>query len=75
MNHQSSHEARITKLETALAHQQRDYDSLNAVVTKQADELEKLRSRLNRLLARLDTLESSRESSWSQLENEKPPHY
>jgi uncharacterized coiled-coil protein SlyX len=71
----SSQEIRITKLETAVAHQQRDYDSLNAVVTKQADELEKLRRHLSRLLSRLDSLESSRESSPAAPEDEKPPHY
>lgn len=75
MDQQTSHEARITKLETALAHQQRDYDSLNAVVTAQADALEKLRSRLNQLLTRLDAWESSWEDSPRQLEDEKPPHY
>lgn len=75
MAHQQDLEARIDRLETALAHHQRDYDALNDVVTKQANDLDRLRATLRRMTERIDTLQTAAETTPRTLEDDKPPHY
>lgn len=75
MTHSQNLEARLDRLEVALAHQQRDYDTLNGVVTKQADELDRLRATLRRMTERIETLQAAGEAAPRSLEDEKPPHY
>ena len=67
--------ARITFLEVALTHQQRDYETLNLVVTEQANQIDRLRRSLQRLTDRLETLQTAAETAPRTLEDEKPPHY
>lgn len=68
-------EARVQRLETALAHHQRDYDALNDVVTKQASELDRLRATLRRMTERIEALQAAAETAPRTLEDDKPPHY
>ena len=49
----SSNAARLTHLESAVAHQQHDYDHLNQVVVEQAKLIEQLQRRLRRCEATL----------------------
>ncbi|WP_164101245.1 SlyX family protein [Candidatus Laterigemmans baculatus] len=67
---------RITHLEVALAHQQRDYETLNLVVTEQANQLDRLRRSVQRLAERLEGLQAAAETATPRtLEDDKPPHY
>lgn len=67
---------RIANLEIALAHHQRDYDSLNAVVTEQANQLDRLQRRMQQLTDRLQSMSSQEgQAQPRRLEDEKPPHY
>ncbi len=59
------------KAEAALAHLERQYDQLNAVVIAQARELARLQKRLEELGDSLDTQELERIRGT----NPKPPHY
>ena len=71
-----SAEARILKLEHALAHLQLDYDKLNEVLTEQALTNHRLEKTVSVLLNRLQALESrTREVQPRSLEEERPPHY
>lgn len=67
--------ARLTHLEVALAHQQRDYETLNLVVTEQANQLDRLRRSVQRLTERLEALQTAAEAAPRSLEDDKPPHY
>ena len=67
--------ARITHLEVALAHQQRDYETLNLVVTEQANQVDRLRRSLQRLTERIEALQTAAETPPRNLEDDKPPHY
>ena len=86
MNKFESHETRIANLEITIAHQQRDYDTLNLVVTEYADQIDRLRRTVQRLTQRLAAMEASvgevnrvassgENSLSSSLEEERPPHY
>lgn len=65
---------RVTSLESALAHHQREYDLLNSVVVEQADVVAKLQRKLASLEASLKSVES-RIPEDRDLADEKPPHY
>lgn len=86
MKQAENYEVRIANLEITVAHQQRDYDTLNTVVTEYADQIDRLRRTVLRLTERLGSIEaaagelhrgtSSGDNSLStSLEDERPPHY
>lgn len=76
MSEMQSDEARILRLEHALAHLQLDYDKLNEVVTEQALTIHRLEKGVAALLNRLHAVESrTREVQPRSLEEERPPHY
>ncbi len=62
---------RLERAEAAVAHLERQYDELNAVVIVQGRELERLRRALERLGETLETQELDRIRSTQT----KPPHY
>jgi uncharacterized coiled-coil protein SlyX len=62
---------RLEKLETHLAHLERQYDELNGVVIEQAKRIKKLQSHQQRLAETLENAELERVRST----NPKPPHY
>lgn len=65
---------RITDLEAALAHHQREYDLLNQVVIEQAAKIERLERRITSLESNLEVVESRLPDDRDPLA-EKPPHY
>ncbi len=67
-------EARITELETQLAHLQRQYDLLNEVVTEQAVWRDQTQKRIKQWEETIEQLKPQRESMGDPLD-EKPPHY
>lgn len=75
MAHEKDLAARITHLEVALAHQQRDYETLNLVVIEQANQMDRIRRSLQRLTERLEALRTAPETAPRTLEDDKPPHY
>lgn len=75
MTHEKDFQARVIQLEIALAHQQRDYDTLNGVVTQQAAELDRLRETVRRMTERIEAVQAAAETAPRGLEDEKPPHY
>ncbi len=69
-------ENRMAKLEIAMAHLQRDYDSLNSVVTEQAGLLDRYRSHFTRLQQQVEILRNSANNAVPRsLEDDRPPHY
>lgn len=62
---------RITQLEAALAHLERNYDTLNSVVVTQGKTL----LRLQRRLEQLDESLRSQVDAAAPAQNVKPPHY
>ncbi len=60
---------RLTTLETQLTHQQHLLDELNAVVTRQAAEIDKLTRRVAMLT------QHAAEQIADSPANQKPPHY
>ena len=86
MSPSESQDARIANLEIAIAHQQKDYDTLNAVVTEYANQVDKLLHTVRQLGDRVAGLEAivgefSRgsftggQSSSRTPEEDRPPHY
>jgi uncharacterized coiled-coil protein SlyX len=67
------HDARLTELEIALAHQDRLSEDLSAVIREQADRLAELERRLGRLTVRLDALEEA--SAAPPAPDARPPHW
>ena len=63
--------SRLTELEATLAHLERNYDALNAVVVEQARTLARLQKRLTQLDETLKSQEVDRPAPAST----KPPHY
>jgi uncharacterized coiled-coil protein SlyX len=61
----------LERAEAAVAHLERQYDELNAVVIVQGREIERLRRALERLGETLETQELDRVRSTQT----KPPHY
>lgn len=86
MNKSESHETRIANLEITIAHHQRDYDTLNSVVTEYAGQIDRLQRTFQRLAQRLAAMEAiageynrgastGADSLSRSLEEERPPHY
>lgn len=69
-----SDQERITNLESALAHHQREFELLNQVVVAQAAAIEKLERKLHSIESNMQTVES-RLSDERDPMDEKPPHY
>jgi SlyX protein len=65
--------ARLTALESHIAHQDGAIDDLNEMVNRQWAEIETLRRDLAELRARLTRVEGDLEPS--QPDNKPPPHY
>lgn len=63
--------ARLEKIESHLAHLERQYEQLNEVVVEQARRLAKMQSHLQRLGQTVETVELERIKGTSS----KPPHY
>ena len=62
---------RLARAEAAVAHVERQYDELNAVVVEQGRAIERLRRQVERLTETLQHQELDRIRSTSS----KPPHY
>jgi uncharacterized coiled-coil protein SlyX len=77
MKPSDTHEPRIANLEIAFAHHQRDYDTLNSVVTEYANQIDALKRTVQRLTERLASLEAltSQTGPPRTLEDDRPPHY
>lgn len=86
MSQPESQDARIANLEITIAHQQRDYDTLNSVVTEYAEQIDRLVRTVRQLQTRLSALEASmgdfRRGSSTGVdldrrspEEDRPPHY
>ena len=63
--------ARLEKLETNVAHLERQYEQLNEVVLEQARQLKRMQSVQQRVSQTMETLELDRIKAT----NPKPPHY
>jgi SlyX protein len=73
MNELETLAARIDGLETQCAHQERTIDDLNAALTRQWTEIDRLTQQVARLVDRLKEIESSAPAGPT---NEAPPpHY
>ena len=68
------HLERITDLESALAHHQRECEQLNQVVIEQANRIDELHRRVARLEQTLDQVQQQIPEN-RELADEKPPHY
>jgi SlyX protein len=64
---------RITDLEMSIAHLQKDFETLNEVVLDQGKLIDKLSSRIDKLLSQFEA--SQEEPEVRDLIDEKPPHY
>lgn len=64
---------RLDDLETHVAHQDSTVDALNDVVLKQWDEIRALTAKIERLEAKLKTIEEA--SDGEQTPERPPPHY
>lgn len=64
-------EARLQKLESALAHLEHQHEQLNGVVTEQA----RLIARLQKEVARASEAMENQELERIRANNQKPPHY
>jgi len=63
--------ARLEKIESALAHLEREHEELNGVVVEQA----RLISRLQKEVARASDAMENQELERIRSNNQKPPHY
>ena len=63
--------ARLDKLETHVAHLERQMDELNAVVVEQVKWLERLKKEVQRQSSAMQTMELEHIKA----NNQKPPHY
>lgn len=76
MKNDSDQGTRLARLEIAMTHFQRDYDTLNQVVTESANQIEALKRAVARLTKRLDGIEARVPDTTSRTpEEERPPHY
>ena len=66
---------RINELEIKIAHLEQQLSDLNDMVTDQWKQFDSLGSQLNKVDARIETLENSAEDTTPSLLDEKPPHY
>lgn len=62
---------RFEKIETTLAHLERQYEQLNEVIIEQARQIKRLQSQQQRISETVETAELDRIKST----NPKPPHY
>ncbi len=62
---------KITEIETTLAHHEQTINELNDVITAQWKEIETLKRRLDKTMAKIDQLQEGGDISADQ----KPPHY
>lgn len=62
---------KITEIETTLAHHEQTITELNDVITAQWQEIETLKKRLDKTLAKIEQIEHGDEIAADQ----KPPHY
>jgi uncharacterized coiled-coil protein SlyX len=67
----NSLEERLQKLETHLAHVERQYDELNQVVIEQSRIITRLQKELSKTSTAVETMELDR----IRANNTKPPHY
>jgi uncharacterized coiled-coil protein SlyX len=67
----NSLEERLQKLETHLAHVERQYDELNQVVIDQSRIITRLQKELSKTSTAVETMELDR----IRANNTKPPHY
>jgi uncharacterized coiled-coil protein SlyX len=67
----SSADSRLQKLESTIAHLERQYDELNKVVIEQSRAITRLQSELGRATEALRSAEIER----IRANNPKPPHY
>ncbi len=63
--------ARLERIESSLAHLERQFEQLNEVVIEQAGALAKLKSQQNAVAKTMETFELERIKNT----NAKPPHY
>lgn len=69
---------RIIHMEATIAHQDRQIQDLSDMINAQWSEIERLKSRLERILSKIDTIESGTSEGNTVTEMaalEKPPHY
>ena len=69
MDHETTE--RLARLESHVAHLERQYEELNQVLIEQSKTVRKLQSNQNRLAETVETAELDRIKST----NAKPPHY
>jgi len=69
MDHETTE--RLARLESSIAHLERQYEELNEVIIDQAKVIRKLQTHQQRLAESLETSELERIKST----NSKPPHY
>ena len=69
-----SESERLTELEIQLAHLQRQYEVLNEVVTRQADQLDQAKKQIAKWEESVDRIKNAVEPTVDPLD-EKPPHY
>ena len=67
----NDHAERLEKLESHIAHLERQIDELNGVVIQQSQELDRLKKQLGRVSQSIENAELERIKSV----NTKPPHY
>ena len=67
----NEHVERIEKLESHVAHLERQIDQLNEVVVQQSQELDRVKKQLGRVSQTIENAELERIKSV----NTKPPHY
>ena len=64
----------ITHIEETLAHQEQQISELNDIVTRQADAIDMLKQRLERMRDKMSVIEDMAQSGDSVIVD-KPPHY
>lgn len=76
MTNNADDDSRMKNLELVIAHLQRDYDTLNGVVTEQALLIDRLKKGVATLTDRVQSLETrARDLPTVRIEDERPPHY
>lgn len=67
-------EEQLNRIEETLIHQQQEIDSLNAVVTRQWEVIDRLTKRLEKVQEEMETMSFDGDGGGPPA-NEKPPHY
>lgn len=70
-------DAKITNIEEILAHQEREINTLNQMVTRQWDEIDLLKKHIRKLQGAVSSVTETVESlsPAEQSKRDKPPHY